>query len=156
MNRPVRGAAALALLLKVLALPATAADHPTACVEPFHGYDQAIVLTRGNARAVLCPQVGGRVLEFSVDGRKSMYLHDADRNWQPGGPVKLTAGRFDYGPELVTPPHPMLRFGEWTGEITGPCSARLTSVRDEKAGIQLVRDFELVEDADGDKNVRCN
>lgn len=152
MSTRVNFVPTLGLALSLLAALADAAE-PTARVEKVYGYDQAIVLTRGNARAVLCPQVGGRVLEFSVDDRESMYVHDADKAWRPGGPVKLTAGRFDYGPELVTPPHPMLRTGKWTGEITGPCSARLTSIRDEKAGIQLVRDFELVEDAGGDANV---
>jgi hypothetical protein len=117
----------------------------TAYVARVHGYARAIVLTRKNARAVLCPQVGGRVLEFSVDGRDAMFLDDAEKKWQPGKPPPSSAGRFDYGPELTTLPHSALWFGEWSGEITGTDSARLTSPRDEAAGIQLVRDFQLAE-----------
>ena len=77
----------------------------TARVAPFHGYTQAIELTRGTGRAVLCPEVGGRVLVFSVDGKDAMYLDDQEKAWQPGKPAQSSAGRFDYGPELtVIPP----------------------------------------------------
>jgi CubicO group peptidase (beta-lactamase class C family) len=36
----------------------------------YHGYKQAVELKRGNVRAVLCPEVGGRPIEFSIDGKK--------------------------------------------------------------------------------------
>lgn len=115
----------------------------TARVVKFHGFEQAILLTRGNAKAVLSPQVGGRVLEFSVDGKDALYLDEQEKAWQPGKPKSSSAGRFDYGPELTVVPHPNLWSGDWTGAVTGPYSARLTSPRDEAAGIQLVRDFQL-------------
>lgn len=153
ISKTSRLAAALAVLLNSLNSLAIAADPPkvpavktessTARVAPFHGYAKAIELTRGSAKAVLCPQVGGRVLQFSVDGKESMYLDDAEKTWQPGQPTQASAGRFDYGPELTVIQHPNLWSGEWTGAITGPHSARLISPKDEAAGIQLVRDFEL-------------
>jgi len=115
----------------------------TAQVVKFHGYEQTIQLTRGTAKAVLSPQAGGRVLAFSVDNQDVMYLDEQDKAWQPGKPKSSSAGRFDYGPELTVIPHPNLWSGDWTGEITGPHSARLTSPKDDAAGIQLVRDFQL-------------
>ena len=153
MNRRVRVAAVLGLLLTWLSPSAIAADQPAARLAKFHAYDRAIVLTRGDARAVLGPEVGGRVLEFSVDGNDAMYLDEADKNRRPGDQPPVTAGRFDYGPELTAIAHPMLWSGEWSGEITGPYSAKLTSPQDNRAGIQLVRDFELADDAGGDENV---
>ena len=135
------------MLAAVLSADVFAADPAKiggAKVVAFHGYDQAIELTRGNARAVLCPQVGGRVLEFSVDGRDAMFLDEQEKAWQPGKPGSASAGRFDYGPELTVIPHPKLWSGEWTGEINGPHSAKLTSPRDEVAGIQLTREFILL------------
>lgn len=163
--RPV---ATLGFLLSSLTALAIAADPPklhaeqpvasaraaasTARVVSFHGYARAIELMRGNARVVLCPQVGGRVLEFSVDGRDSMYLDDQEKAWQPGKPAPASAGRFDYGPELTVIPHPTLWSGEWTGEITGPYAARLTSPKDDASGIQLVRDFELAGSGKGEAN----
>jgi CubicO group peptidase (beta-lactamase class C family) len=107
----------------------------------YHGYKQAVELTRGNVRAVLCPQVGGRPLEFSIDGKNALYL-DEQEGKATGQPV-VTAGRFDIGPELTTPPRPKLFAGEWTAEISGEYSTRLISQRDDNTGVQLIRDFEL-------------
>lgn len=109
----------------------------------YHNYTEAVELKRGKVRAVLCPQAGGRVLEFSYEGRNAMWLDDGEKDWQPGKKVPMSAGRFDIGPELVTPPRPKLWSGEWTAEITGPYSARLISERDWSVGVQLIRDFSL-------------
>ena len=108
-----------------------------------HGYDGAVELQLDGVRAVLCPEAGGRVLEFSAGGKDAMYFDPAERKREPGKPGPATAGRFDFGPELTTPPHPLLWSGEWTAEILGDCAARLTSQRDLSSGVQLIRDFEL-------------
>jgi hypothetical protein len=86
------------------------------------------------------------VLEFSVDGVDAMWLDDADKNWTPGKPPSSSAGRFDYGPELVVPAHPKTWSGEWTAEIASDGSAKLTSPRE--AGVQLVREFRFVPHGD--------
>jgi len=119
------------------------AEEPTARVVASHGYTQAIELKLGKTRAVLCPQAGGRVLEFSVGGTNAMYFDEAEKNWQPGKPGPITAGRFDYGPELVVAPHPKAWAGEWVAEIAKTNSVKLTSPR-EDSGIRLVREFRLV------------
>jgi hypothetical protein len=119
------------------------AEEPTAREVVFHGYTKAIELKLGKTRAILCPQAGGRVLEFSVDGVDAMYLDEAEKKWQPGKSGPITAGRFDYGPELTVTPHPKAWSGEWTAEITKVNSVKLTSPREE-AGIQLMREFSLV------------
>jgi hypothetical protein len=122
---------------------AAPADEPTAREVAFHGYTRAVELKLGTTRAVLCPQAGGRVLEFSVGGTDAMYLDDAEKNWRPGKPGPITAGRFDYGPELTVTPHPRAWSGEWSAEITKSNAVKLTSPR-EDAGIRLVREFRLV------------
>jgi len=109
----------------------------------YHGYKQTVELSRGNVRAVLCPEVGGRPLEFSIDGKSALYLDEQEGQRQPGRQPAVTAGRFDFGPELTTPAHPKIFSGEWTAEITGEHSARLISQRDDNTGVQLIRDFEL-------------
>ena len=119
------------------------ADEPTARTVPFHNYAQAVELTLGKSRAVLCPQAGGRVLSFAVDGADAMYLEDAEKDWRPGKPGPTSAGRFDYGPELTVRPHPQAWAGEWAAEITRAHTVRLTSPK-EDAGIRLVREFRLV------------
>ncbi|MBA4019329.1 MAG: hypothetical protein C0483_19355 [Pirellula sp.] len=133
-----------------------AADIP-ARVTSFGAYDQAIELQRGDVRVVLCPQAGGRVLEFSLAGKQALYLDDAkEREWRPG--VKgaaMTAGRFDYGPELVVTPHPQIWSGTWTAKILGSFEVELTSPREESAGMQVRRTFRLIDSADGGSRLQC-
>lgn len=138
------GVAAVFAAMVVTGLqPTDAAEKHTARMVRYLGYDQAIELRNESTRVVLCPQVGGRVLEYSLNGTNALFVSDAEKTWQPGERPPSSAGRFDIGPELVIPPRPTLWSGEWTGEITGPLSARLTSRKDEATGVQLVRDFVL-------------
>lgn len=119
------------------------AEEPTAKEVSFHGYTKAVELKLGKTRAILCPQAGGRVLEFSVADAHAMYLEDAEKKWQPGKAAPSSAGRFDYGPELTVPQHPKTWAGEWTAEITKTNSVKLTGPLND-GGIQLVREFHLV------------
>jgi hypothetical protein len=108
-----------------------------------HGYKSAVWLSCGSSQAYLCPEAGGRVLEFSNSGKQGIWLDDQERKPEPGKPRPMSAGRFDIGPELTIPAHPKLWSGEWTAKITGPSAAQLTSQKDEATGVQLTRDFEL-------------
>ena len=132
------------LLVALFMVGTLAAEEPTAQVVKFHAYTEAIELKLGKTRAVLCPQAGGRVLEYSVDGVNALYFDETEKNWQPGKPGSISAGRFDYGPELVVPAHPKTWEGEWAAEITKSHSVKLTGPREESAGIQVVREFRLV------------
>ena len=127
----------------ITAIKGVESESDSAKVVRYLNYDKAIQLTNENTKVVLCPQAGGRVLEYSLNGKNSLYLDEKESEWQPGKPGPSSAGRFDIGPELVIPRRSVLWSGEWTGEITGPRSARLTSQHDAATGVQLVRDFEL-------------
>lgn len=111
-----------------------------------YGYDDCIELANASTKAVLCPAVGGRVLQYSHDRKEALYLPPGGEGWTfekdktGGSPVP---GRFDIGPEQTIPGHPELWQGRWTGEITGPRTARLTSPKDKPTGVQLIRDFKL-------------
>ncbi len=132
----------LLVALTALGGSTACAQEPTAREIGSHGYSQAIELKLGKARAVLCPQAGGRVLEFSAGGVDAMWFDEAEKNRQPGKPGPITAGRFDYGPELTVAAHPKAWGGEWTAEITKTNSVKLTSPPGED--IQLVREFRLI------------
>lgn len=115
-------------------------------VVTYYGYDDCIQLSNQRVTAVLCPAAGGRVLEYLLDGKNVLYLPPGDEGWQyqPGsqrGP--MNAGRFDIGPEQVVKRGPLLWMGAWTGKITGPRTAVLTSQVDPVSGVQLVRTFQL-------------
>jgi hypothetical protein len=114
----------------------------------FRGYADCIELTNCETRVVLCPQTGGRLLEYSLNGTNSLYVSDAQDGWTYDPDKEIIdpcGGRFDVGPEMVIPEHPGLWLGEWTGEITGPRSARLISIDDEATGLRLIREFRLDE-----------
>lgn len=109
----------------------------------FRDYEQCIELSNGETRVVLCADAGGRVLEYAWNGENALYLDEQDRGSVDS--PSISAGRFDIGPEQIIPRHPRLWAGRWTGEITGPRAARLTSAIDDATGVQLVREFRLAE-----------
>ncbi len=135
------------LVLSLGCCPAYAADDTAgAKVVAYYGYSDCIRLENANTRVTLCPAAGGRVLEYAWKGTNCLYLPAGAEGWtyKPGGKGgSMTAGRFDIGPEQMIPSRPQLWMGRWTGEITGPRSARLTSVEDRSTGVQLIRDFTL-------------
>jgi hypothetical protein len=50
---------------------------PTAKVISFHGYADCIELNNSTTRVVLGPE-GGRVLEYSLQGKNALYLEEAE------------------------------------------------------------------------------
>ncbi len=129
----------------------------------FHGYSDCVQLDNGHARVILGHHCGGRVLEYSVGGENAVALNpeQAGWTWEADGAGKMGAasgpgasddidpagGRFDIGPEKVTPAHPTLWLGAWSAEVTDGGGARLTSDRDPATGLRLVRDFALADDS---------
>ena len=109
----------------------------------YHGYSHAIELKNKDVRVVLCPEVGGRVLEYSFRGNNVLHLSDQEKHWKPGDKPQSSAGRFDIGPEFIVPRRQILWSGQWQAEVTGERSARLTSQPDPATGVQLIRDFKL-------------
>ncbi|MFA6471160.1 MAG: hypothetical protein WCU00_03880 [Candidatus Latescibacterota bacterium] len=111
-----------------------------------HGYSGCVQLDNGNVRVVLEPNCGGRVLEYSLKGKNVLYVDPKQDGmvYTPGKPFPdPCGGRCDFGPEVIVPRHPDLWLGKWTAEITGPYSARMTSVEDKNTGVQLIRDYTL-------------
>ena len=131
------------LLCSSLAVLVFAASLHAADTVTWHGYKQAIELKNQHTRVVLCPEVGGRVLEYSLNGVNVLFVSENEKRWKPGDKPEASAGRFDIGPELIIPKRDVLWSGEWTAMITGERTARLTSQKDEATGVQLVREFEL-------------
>jgi hypothetical protein len=111
------------------------------------GYKGCIALDNGEARVVLGPHAGGRVLVYSLDGVSAIKLDPQQSGWTWDGAsrVDLTGGRFDVGPEKVLPKRPVLWLGPWEGRITGEGTARMTSRPDSSTGLKLTRDFRLAD-----------
>ena len=132
------------LFLTAMAIPSS----PAAETLRFLNYPNTIVLTNETTRVVLCPDAGGRVLEYSLNGTNALHLDEAEADWTPNAnKPMMSAGRFDIGPEQIIPKREEIWSGPWTGEIIGDHSARLTSIKHDATGVQLVRDFELAADS---------
>ena len=134
---------------------AAQAETPDARVIHYYGYDDCIRLENQTTQVTLCPAAGGRVLQYSSNGKDSLYLPPGDEGWtyesgKDGG--SMAAGRFDIGPEQTIPAHPQLWMGRWCGSITGVRSARLVSAQDQPTGVQLMREFVLAKDS---SRLRC-
>ncbi|MGB7325879.1 MAG: hypothetical protein WBD31_13475 [Rubripirellula sp.] len=117
-------------------------------VTEYYGYERCIRLSNSSTTVTLCPEAGGRVLEYSLDGVNVLYLPAGDEGWtyqEGGGQMPMNAGRFDIGPEKMVKRGLVLWAGAWKGEITGPRSAKMTSEFDPLSGVRLIREFWLGE-----------
>jgi len=137
------------LLVAMALLSSASADEEGARRVKFLNYPDCIELRNAAGTvAVLCHQVGGRVLSYSHKGAESLYLDPDEAQWTPDGQRKpASAGRFDIGPEYLIPERPELWSGTWEAEISGPRSARLTSPPSPAAGVRLIREFTLAADS---------
>lgn len=133
-------ALSMSLPLSLTPSPAFSAEEGVAVFEADGG--SYVRLFNARTTVVLDPNVGGRVIEYALDGVNVLYRvpekpAEGQRTFTPD------AGRFDIGPEMLVPRRTPLWSGRWAYEITGPRSARLTSEDDPSTGVRLVRDFRL-------------
>jgi len=125
---------------------AQATPEGTAWVES-HGYNGCIELSNDNIRVILEPNCGGRILEYALNGKNVIHTDPTQDGWTFTKRFDPTGGRCDIGPEMTSPSRRALWVGTWEAEITGPRTARMTSVKDQSSGVQLVRDFSLDRDS---------
>ena len=121
----------------------------------YAGYTGCICLENDNVRVVLSPQCGGRVLEYSWKGRNILYLNSKQDGWTDKNDKRKIdpyGGRFDIGPEMTIPKHPLLWMGKWDAKITGNRTACMISQQDTETGVQLIRTFRL---AGNSSHLRC-
>lgn len=117
-------------------------------VVSYRGYDNCLRIFNSTAEVVIVPEVGGRVLAYSINDQNIIY-----RNPQQDGKsfddflaerFDPDAGRFDLGYEVITRQlHDTLWMGPYTAEITGRYSVKLTSEVSHTMGVQIEREFIL-------------
>ncbi|MCO8122397.1 PQQ-dependent sugar dehydrogenase [Stieleria sp. TO1_6] len=138
-------------LLAFLMVPPKSTPQPKQ--QDFGRYQNCPVIENDSTRVVVCPQSGGRILEYSLNGKNALFVSaydlgtaDSGRSDDPGNRLQWkkdpSGGRFDIGPEMVTGKRPELFLGKWTAQRMSPLSVRLTSP-DAAIGVRLVRDFTL-------------
>ncbi|MCA9140424.1 MAG: hypothetical protein KDB00_26820 [Planctomycetales bacterium] len=134
------------LYLSKCAAPAVGADEPTETKTVDFGiYQDCPILVNETTRVVFCPQVGGRILEYSLNAKNALFVSEYELTGTESeiGGTSPSAGRFDIGPEKIVAKRTESFFGAWTTESTGPRSLRMTSQPGSLTGVKLVRDFEL-------------
>ena len=144
------------LILAILALSGctlTSPNQSTAFIGArqiaYFGYDDVIELSNSTSRVLLAPAMGGKVLSYTLNGKESLVVDEAEQGWlfeQTQNPHPFNgSGRFDVGNPRTLPEHPELQVGRWHGEIMGDRQAKLTSMVDPATGLQLTRTFTLDE-----------
>ncbi len=95
----------------------------------YDGRDDCLEMSNADARLVIAPSSGGRIVHYSRNGGPNFFL---------GG------CQIDIGPELEYPPrHQSLWAGPYESETLGPLSVRLTSSKCRATGLQMVKVVEL-------------
>ncbi len=110
-----------------------------------YGYKDCILLENKNTRVILNPNLGGSMLEYSLNGKNILFENPAQngRIWKGGEErFEVPGGRMDIGPEKTTPFRASF-FNKWQGKITGRLSATMISPIDTVLGVQLIRKFTL-------------
>jgi hypothetical protein len=118
------------------------------------GYDGCIELSNATTRVVIEPNLGGRVLNYQLNGEEILYQNPAQNGAVWDGKTKIwhpSGGRFDIGPECGGLSRDALWLGRWFAKVTGTHSARLSSATLAE-GLQLIREFTLAEDS---SHLRC-
>lgn len=114
----------------------------------YRGYDNCIRIFNNTTEVILVPEVGGRVLAYSLYGRNIIYRNPAQdgKSFEDFMNERFDpdAGRFDLGPEKMTQTiHDTLWMGPYDVKITGNYSVKLTSQASHLMGVQLEREFIL-------------
>ena len=112
-------------------------------------YHDCPVLENATTRVVLCPQVGGRVLEYSIGGKNALFVSEYEKTGVESeiGRKSPSAGRFDIGPEKIAPRRTESFFGEWSVKRADNHSCRLVSEIGKETGVRLIRDFSLADES---------
>lgn len=87
--------------------------------------------------------VGGRIMEYSKDGNNVIFVSPEyfEATSDPDG------GRCDFGPERITPPHPVTWKGSWELVEKKENYIKIKSQVAKAAGVQLIREFRLDENS---------
>lgn len=157
-----RGAATLLLLIAALGVLARggSTQEPSVTIrhEPYLGWADAYRVSNGPVTVSVVPAAGGRVLEFSLDGRQALWVNPALRgklfpvpsrpttweNWRNYGGYKLWPAPQSLWPKSVGEgPDPFLDGGAASVELLPRRGLRLTGAPSLDMGLLFIRELEL-------------
>lgn len=142
------------MIFLALTLGAIAADtksgSPDVTMEAYGGWNECLIMRGGDCKAVVVPAIGGRVLNYSVNGENILFdnplangrtlLHSS--NFQAGG------YQLDVGPELRgIPSHRWLWQGPWNWRLPRAYAVHTYSEPEPALGILLEKEFVIDPDS---------
>jgi hypothetical protein len=120
-------------------------------VETFSAWDNALILSGGDCKAVLVPAVGGRVLHYSLNGDNILAQEpDSGGKTLAGTPEGFAVGGYqcDLGPgSRGIADHKALWLGAWRWTTPRPYLVSLQSEADPAVGIQLSKEIMMDPDS---------
>lgn len=118
-------------------------------------------LEQGELKVEICPELGGRIMEFSLNGFNFLFVNPNlqgtkniqptpawDKVWQNFGGDKIWPAPQGWSSreEWPGPPDPILDGGYYKSYITSPTSVRLASPHDPHTSLQILREIDLASD----------
>ena len=115
----------------------------------YRGWKNCYQLKNNSCEVVICPEAGGRVLKYALNGKNAIYENpefngklladfQAKRSLWPDG------GRFDIGAESISGKlHDQIYMGKWSVTLTAKLSVKITCPIPNEMGIEVTREFIL-------------
>jgi len=100
-----------------------------------------IKITNGKTIVAVDIEVGGRIMEYSLNGNNVLYVQGDEPSLVPG----LDGGRCDFGPEKIVPKRPETWEGKWEVVDRTADYIKIKSKVAKQAGVYLTREFGLDE-----------
>jgi hypothetical protein len=120
------------------------------------GWDNSFVLSGSAVRAVIVPQAGGRIFEYSLNGQNILFqgpAAHATASLELGRPAPAVGYQCDLGPEIRgLQPHDGLWVGPYAVEPLEELGVELKSAADSSLGIQLEKEI-MIDPESGDLGI---
>ena len=134
------------LLLLSVTLVAQSAEtkSPDVVQETYADLSDCLALRGGDCKAIVAPSIGGRVLNFSLNGENIIFDNPKAKGRTLLNSSNFWAGGYqlDIGPELRDiPEHKWLWQGPWNWRVPRPFAVHVFSEPEKSVGVQLDKEF---------------
>jgi hypothetical protein len=133
----------LLLSITLLAPPAESAL-PDVMQENYGGWNDSLAMRGGDCKVVIVPSIGGRVLNFSLNGENVIFDSTGanGRTLLTSSNLSVGGYQLDIGPELRgIPEHKWLWQGPWSWRVPRPFAVHVFSEPEKSVGVQLEKEF---------------
>ena len=103
--------------------------------------ENRIEISNGKIIVSIDLEVGGRIMEYSLNGNNVLFNREIGNELQSGP----DGGRCDFGPEKLVPPRPETQLGNWELVEKKSNYIKIKSQVAKEAGVYLIREFILDE-----------